>query len=90
MDQFILFWSVSFSTTPVGQIQYKKLAANMRKALPNAHYIGFTGTPISKKDRNTFGTFGTYIDRYDHIQSEKDGKIHIRWLPRAEDRYNGQ
>ncbi|MFY1111576.1 MAG: type I restriction endonuclease subunit R [Methanosarcinaceae archaeon] len=53
--------------------QYKSLAANMRRALPNACFIGFTGTPISKKHRDTFNTFGPEIDRYDHNQSVNDG-----------------
>ena len=53
--------------------QYKSLAANMRKALPNACFLGFTGTPLFKKDRDTRQTFGGYIDRYDHNQSVDDG-----------------
>lgn len=53
--------------------QYRSLAANMRRALPNALFLGFTGTPISKKDKDTVQTFGDYIDRYDHNQSVNDG-----------------
>ncbi|WP_348528312.1 type I restriction endonuclease subunit R [Methanothrix sp.] len=53
--------------------QYKSLAANMRRALPNACFLGFTGTPLFKKDRDTRQTFGGYIDRYDHNQSVEDG-----------------
>jgi len=53
--------------------QYKTLAANMRRALPNACFIGFTGTPITKKDRDTFTTFGGLVDKYDHDQSVRDG-----------------
>lgn len=53
--------------------QYRSLAANMRRALKNACFIGFTGTPIFKKDRDTFKTFGPYIDKYDHNQSVSDG-----------------
>jgi len=53
--------------------QYKSLAANMRNAVKNGCFIGFTGTPISKKYRNTIDTFGSYIDIYDHRQSVKDG-----------------
>ncbi len=52
--------------------QYRSLAANMRRALPNACFLGFTGTPIFKDDRDTFQTFGSYIDRYDHNQSVND------------------
>lgn len=53
--------------------QYKFLAHNMRTALPNAFYIGFTGTPIEKSKRNTKKTFGNYIDKYTIDQSIKDG-----------------
>ena len=42
-------------------------------ALPNATYIGFTGTPISAKDRNTREIFGDYIDIYDMTQAVEDG-----------------
>ena len=42
-------------------------------ALPNATYIGFTGTPISMKDRNTREVFGDYIDIYDMTQAVEDG-----------------
>lgn len=53
--------------------QYKDLAANMRRALPNAAYIGFTGTPIDKRERSTIQTFGDYIDTYTIEQSVEDG-----------------
>jgi type I restriction enzyme R subunit len=53
--------------------QYKSLGANLRKGLPNATFIGFTGTPISKKNRSTLDTFGSYVDIYDHRQAENDG-----------------
>lgn len=52
--------------------QYKGLATNMRTALPNACYLGFTGTPIDKKDKSTTRTFGTYIDTYSIQQSVDD------------------
>ena len=42
-------------------------------ALPNATFIGFTGTPISMKDRNTREVFGDYIDIYDMTQAVEDG-----------------
>lgn len=45
----------------------------IRNSLPNATYIGFTGTPISKKDRNTQEVFGNYIDVYDMTQAVEDG-----------------
>ena len=44
----------------------------VRKALPNASYIGFTGTPIALEDRNTREIFGDYIDVYDMTQSVED------------------
>lgn len=45
----------------------------IREALPNATFIGFTGTPISAKDRNTREVFGDYIDIYDMTQAVEDG-----------------
>lgn len=45
----------------------------IRDNLPNATYIGFTGTPISAKDRNTREVFGDYIDIYDMTQAVEDG-----------------
>ena len=48
-------------------------AKNMRDALPNATFIGFTGTPIDKEDKSTVETFGEYIDIYDMTQSVEDG-----------------
>ena len=45
----------------------------IRNTLPNATYIGFTGTPISMKDRNTREVFGDYIDIYDMTQAVEDG-----------------
>ncbi len=45
----------------------------IRNSLPNATYIGFTGTPISMKDRNTREVFGDYIDIYDMTQAVEDG-----------------
>ena len=53
--------------------QYKNLAANMRRALPNACFFGFTGTPIDKRDRSTPRTFGSYIDTYGIQQAVEDG-----------------
>ncbi|HOX23279.1 MAG TPA: type I restriction endonuclease subunit R, partial [Elusimicrobiales bacterium] len=48
-------------------------ARHMRDALPNASFIGFTGTPIELKDKNTRAVFGDYIDIYDIEQSVNDG-----------------
>ena len=45
----------------------------IRNSLPNATYIGFTGTPISQKDRSTREVFGDYIDIYDMTQAIEDG-----------------
>lgn len=45
----------------------------IRDSLPNATYIGFTGTPISNKDRSTIEVFGDYIDIYDMTQAVEDG-----------------
>jgi type I restriction enzyme, R subunit len=53
--------------------QYGGLAANLRRALPNACFFGFTGTPIDKKDRSTLSTFGSYIDTYTIEQAVADG-----------------
>ena len=48
-------------------------ARHMRDALPNATFIGFTGTPIEKEDKNTQAVFGDYIDVYDIQQAVEDG-----------------
>lgn len=52
--------------------QYGSLAANLRVALPNAVFFGFTGTPIDKEDRSTLTTFGPYIDQYTIEQAVAD------------------
>ncbi len=48
-------------------------ARHMRDALPNASFIGYTGTPIEKQDASTQAVFGDYIDVYDIEQAVKDG-----------------
>ena len=48
-------------------------ARHMRDALPNASFIGFTGTPIELADANTRAVFGNYISIYDVVQSQLDG-----------------
>ena len=48
-------------------------ARHMRDALPNASFIGFTGTPIEKEDKNTQAVFGNYVDIYDIQQAVEDG-----------------
>jgi len=47
-------------------------AKHIRDELPNASFIGFTGTPIESGDRNTQAVFGDYIDVYDILQSKED------------------
>ena len=53
--------------------QAGRLARNMRLALPNAAFIGFTGTPLFKQDEITKRIFGDYVSRYDFKWSEEDG-----------------
>jgi len=48
-------------------------ARHIRDALPNASFIGFTGTPIEREDRNTAMVFGNYIDIYDIEEAVQDG-----------------
>lgn len=48
-------------------------ARHMRDALPNASFIGFTGTPIEREDRSTLAIFGDYIDKYDILRAVEDG-----------------
>jgi len=53
--------------------QSGRFARNMRLALPNASFIGFTGTPLFKNDHLTRRIFGNYVSRYDFKRSEQDG-----------------
>ncbi len=53
--------------------QAGRLARNMRLALPNAAFIGFTGTPLFRQDEITKRIFGNYVSRYDFKRSEEDG-----------------
>jgi type I restriction enzyme R subunit len=48
-------------------------ARHMHDALPNASFIGFTGTPIERDDRSTLAVFGDYIDKYDILRAVEDG-----------------
>ncbi|MCO5382317.1 MAG: DEAD/DEAH box helicase family protein [Methanosarcina barkeri] len=58
-------------------------ALNMRTAIPNALFIGFTGTPIDKNDKSTRREFGDYIDRYLPKQSIADGAtVQIKYQAR--------
>jgi type I restriction enzyme R subunit len=52
--------------------QYGRLALNMRNALPNANYIGFTGTPLFKDDEVTKRIFGDYVSTYDFQRAVDD------------------
>ena len=52
--------------------QYGTLAINMRNALPNASYIGFTGTPLFKEDELTRRVFGEYVSTYDFQRAVED------------------
>ena len=59
-----------------GEQEARVVVGNARiihDALPNATFIGFTGTPVSMKDRNTREVFGDYIDVYDMTQAVEDG-----------------
>lgn len=51
------------------------LAKYMRDALPNAIYLGMTGTPISLEDRDTEAVFGTYVDVYDMVAAQDDKAV---------------
>ena len=53
--------------------QYATFAANMRSALPNANFIGFTGTPLMAGEEKTREVFGDYVSVYDFAQSVEDG-----------------
>lgn len=57
----------------IGQKMVYGFAKYMRDALPNATYLGFTGTPIEGKDINTRAVFGDYVDIYDIAQAVEDG-----------------
>ena len=53
--------------------QYAQLAANMRRALPNAAFLGFTGTPLMAGEEKTREVFGDYVSIYNFAQSVADG-----------------
>ena len=61
----------------VGQRIAFGFAKYIRDALPNATFIGFTGTPVEKQDANTPAVFGNYIDIYDIAQAVED-KVTVR------------
>ena len=53
----------------------KGFASNLRLALPNASYIGFTGTPVDSKDADTVGVFGEILHVYDNKQATEDKAV---------------
>ena len=59
--------------TVIGKKVVYGFAKYLRDALPNATYLGFTGTPIEKTDANTPAVFGNYVDIYDIAQAVEDG-----------------
>jgi len=59
-------------TDEAHRTQYGRLALNMRNALPNASYIGFTGTPLFKEDEITRRVFGDYVSTYDFQRAVDD------------------
>ena len=59
-------------TDEAHRTQYGTLALNMRNALPNASYIGFTGTPLFKEDEITQRVFGEYVSTYDFQRAVED------------------
>jgi type I restriction enzyme R subunit len=59
-------------TDEAHRTQYGTLALNMRNALPNASYIGFTGTPLFKDDEITRRVFGAYVSTYDFQRAVVD------------------
>jgi type I restriction enzyme R subunit len=60
-------------TDEAHRTQYEVLALNMRNALPNASFIGFTGTPLIVGEERTREVFGDYVSIYDFRQSIEDG-----------------
>ena len=61
------------SGTVIGKKVVYGFAKYLRDALPNATYLGFTGTPIERTDVNTPAVFGNYVDIYDIAQAVEDG-----------------
>lgn len=55
--------------------QYGSAHANMKRIVPNASYIGFTGTPLMKSEKNTSKKFGGFIHKYTIDQAVKDGAV---------------
>ena len=75
-SQYGLTEQIKIVTNEKGEQEAKRVigtARIIRDCLPNATFIGFTGTPVSTKDHNTRAVFGDYIDVYDMTQSVEDG-----------------
>lgn len=68
--------NIIIMTDEAHRTQYGSFALNLRKALPKASFFAFTGTPLNKRDRNTYRHFSPagekYLDRYDMRQSIDD------------------
>lgn len=74
--QYGLTEKIKITTNEDGEEIAKRVVGTariIRDSLPNATYIGFTGTPISSADRSTREVFGEYIDIYDMTQAVEDG-----------------
>ena len=63
-------------TDEAHRTQYGNLALNLRRALPNASYLGFTGTPLFTDDQLTRRVFGDYVSTYDFQRAVEDGATH--------------
>ena len=75
-SQYGLSERIRMITNEDGEKEAKRVigtARIIRDCLPNATFIGFTGTPVSSKDHNTRAVFGDYIDVYDMTQAVEDG-----------------
>lgn len=75
-SQYGLTEKIRLVTNEKGEQEAKRVigtARIIRDCLPNATFIGFTGTPVSSKDHNTRAVFGDYIDVYDMTQAVEDG-----------------
>src|SRR5437660_6679639 len=60
-------------TDEAHRTQYDTLALNMRNALPNAGFLGFTGTPLIAGEERTKEVFGDYVSVYNYASSTADG-----------------
>jgi len=74
-------------TDEAHRTQYGNLAFNLRKALPNAAFFAFTGTPLEKTDRNTYRLFSPegerYLHKYSIVQAEQDkATVPIKYMSR--------